>query len=78
MKAREPLWSIEDLAENKKVSCSTLRDRMRAMPLESRQLGTPLPAGKFGKSSKTNRYHRSMLLEWFLAQDAAHPFKRKA
>lgn len=78
MKAREPMWSINDLAENQKVAVSTLRDRLRKAPLPERKVESALPAGKFGAASKSDRYSRSVLLDWFRKQDQESPFKRKA
>lgn len=78
MKAREPMWTLSDLAENQKVAISTLRDRLRKAPLPERKVESALPAGKFGAVAKSDRYCRSMLLEWFRQQDQQTPFKRKA
>lgn len=79
MKAREPLWSLKDLAGHTKVTESTLTKRAKDNPIP--------PAfnqddgridSRFGSVAIVGRYRRSAILEWFNAQDAATPFKRKA
>lgn len=79
MKAREPLWSLKDLAGHTKVTESMLLARTKANPIP--------PAfnqddgridSRFGSVAIVGRYRRSAILEWFTAQDAATPFKRKA
>lgn len=79
MKAREPLWSLKDLAGHTKTTESALRARLEKCPVpEAANPQTPQIDSRFGSVSIAGRYRRSLLLEWFTAQDAATPFKRKA
>lgn len=78
--AHEPCWSMADLADNKKVTRTTLQSRYT----NSADAPKPcLPAGGFGRpqiarggKKKSTLYKRSELLAWFEAEDKRRPFKR--
>lgn len=80
MKAREPLWSLKDLAGHTHVTESALRERAKLVPVPdaASQTQTGRIDSRFGSVVIVGRYRRSALLEWFNSQDAETPFKRKA
>lgn len=86
----EPMWTLSELAENKKISLVALRSRIKT---ERCRAANPLPASKqhnekmnsshgnchmFVKRRTGNKkwYVKSELLAWFEAEDAHFKFRR--
>nr|DAF93442.1 MAG TPA: hypothetical protein [Myoviridae sp. ctshb19] len=91
--AKEPIWSLRELADHKKVNLAAIVSRSKP---ERVRASNPFPNPAQGMSGRrkfnpavsetgirlsslnTRRFKRSELLAWFDAEDAHSPFKRNA